>query len=67
MSQSRVDFVQANYFRSGKCAHCGKNNVERSRTFTGTTLEACKAQAERWMKRALLHKKCEPYYLGEDY
>lgn len=59
--EPRIDRVQAQYFRKGKCAACG-GSVERLRTFTGLSLAETDAQAKVWTEEtALLHKRCEGY------
>lgn len=54
----QVNLVTAQYYRKGKCEVCGKG-AEREKTFSGTTLEECQAQADRWMETPIRHRKCE--------
>lgn len=56
----RVDAVEGEFFRKGKCAKCGGNNVERTKTFRGKTMAEVEAKAEAWNKEPLRHKRCEP-------
>lgn len=54
-----VNQVSGEYFRKGKCAACGKSGVERTKTFSGATLEECNEAAEAWARQPLKHKRCE--------
>lgn len=54
----RIDKIEAEYFRKGKCAKCG-GSTERIRTFTGTTMAEVEAAAQAWLNTPLVHKRCE--------
>lgn len=57
----KVDLVTASYFRKGKCAACG-GSVERSRSFSGSTMLVVSEKARVWSEEtALLHKRCEGF------
>jgi len=54
----RIDTVTGTYYRKGKCAVCS-GSAERTKSFSGDTMETVEAKAERWMKDPITHKRCE--------
>ena len=54
-----VNAVSGEFFRKGKCDSCGRSGVERTKTFTGPTMENVQEQADAWAKQPLKHKRCE--------
>jgi hypothetical protein len=56
----RVDAVEGEFFRKGKCDACGKSGVERTKTFRGKDMDEVYAKAAAWENEPLRHKKCEP-------
>lgn len=56
----RIDTVSLSFFRKGKCARCG-GSVERTKTFTGTSMTAAEERGARWGDEPLKHKRCEGF------